>query len=656
MTLENLMAVGLVLCVSTANGDALKDRWEIVDGGSAIHWNVRDDGRLPHADSLEMSGRRVSLILDYGVSSERTLTVARKLVWPWIRRQPNDTHGSMKISWGERTPYLVVDGERLVESVTQIRHDGVFTVESTAQRGLRLTHRIFPSAKDPCVFETYEVANDGADPVTVKAEDAFLREVVLGCTGRWNLYARLEPAGPVALRPGEHAVWQVCYGAYRADDEEKMYDAAAELTARRVRVGELTRTVVLETDDPVLDTAFRFAKIRAGESIFETSGGLMHAPGGGDYYAATWCNDQLEYAGPWFAYTGDATALEASFNAYRHYMPFMGVDYAPIPCSVIAEGRDYWNAVRDRGDAAMWAYGMSRFTLAAGRRDWAQALRPGLRWALEYCRRRLNDAGAVCSDTDELEGRLPAGSANLCTSALYYDALVHAAVLERELGDTAFAQDCQTRAVALRSAIDRYFGAEIHGYRTYRYYDGCTILRSWIGIPLCVGIMDRAFDTAEALLSPYLRTQNAGLLCAEGDKAGITWDRSLLYAFRGILLAGLSERALPDLRTYSRTRLLGEHVPYPVEAWPEGSMRHLSAESALYCRVFTEGLFGLEPIGFGKFRASGRLPKGLKRAALRNVCTGNCVFDIELTPTGAVIAVVSDSQGQDPPRGHREGR
>ena len=37
----------------------------------------------------------------------------------------------------------------------------------------------------------------------------------------------------------------------------------------------------------------------------------------------------------------------------------------------------------------------------------------------------------------------------------------------------------------------------------------------------------------------------------------------------------------------------GEHVPYPVEAWPEGNQRHLSAESALYCRIFTEGLFGL---------------------------------------------------------------
>jgi hypothetical protein len=124
---------------------------------------------------------------------------------------------------------------------------------------------------------------------------------------------------------------------------------------------------------------FRIAKIHAAENIFATHGGLMHSSGGGHYYAGTWCNDQIEYAGPWFAFTGDETALEASMNAYCHYMPFMASDYAPIPSSVIAEGFDYWNGVGDRGDAAMWAYGAARFVLASGRKDWAERLLPGLR-------------------------------------------------------------------------------------------------------------------------------------------------------------------------------------------------------------------------------------------------------------------------------------
>jgi len=53
---------------------------------------------------------------------------------------------------------------------------------------------------------------------------------------------------------------------------------------------------------------------------------------------------------------------------------------------VVAEGLDYWNGQRDRGDAAMYAYGASRFVLAAGRRDWAKELLPAIRWTLEYCR------------------------------------------------------------------------------------------------------------------------------------------------------------------------------------------------------------------------------------------------------------------------------
>ena len=626
-----------VIAAFSAVSAELQDRWSIGSGGESVVWNVKDDARLPHGDFLEMSGRRVSLIFGYEVSANRSLTLRRQLVWPWIRIQPNDTHGSLIWSWNERVPHLAVDGVRLVETVDRVTLDGVFTAESSGPKGLRVVHRVFPSAADPCAVETYEVSNGGTASVTVKAQDAFLREIRLGCTGRWNLTARMTPAADVVLKPGETASWQVCYGASRADAKECACEASAQLAQRRARVRELTESVVLETGDAVLDTMFRFAKIRAGESVFETAGGLMHGPGGGRYYAATWCNDQVEYAGPWFAFTGDPTALEASFNAYRHYMPFMGEDYAPIPSSVIAEGRDFWNGAGDRGDAAMWAYGAARFVLASGRRDWAETLRPGLRWTLEYCRRRLNEAGVVKSDRDELEGRLPAGPANLCTSTLCYDALLHAALVEEAFGDAESARTYRARAKELRAAIDRYFGAEIRGFRTYRYFDGCTVLRSWIGIPLCMGIFDRAEDTASALFSPYLRTDNAGLLCAEGDARGVTWDRSQLYAFRGVLAAGFADRVLPDLRTYSRARLLGEHVPYAVEAWPEGGMRHLSAESALFCRVFTEGLFGLEPTGFGTFRAQGRLPSGWKKAALRNIRVDGRAFDVELTAEGAVL-------------------
>lgn len=66
---------------------------------------------------------------------------------------------------------------------------------------------------------------------------------------------------------------------------------------------------------------------------------------------------------------------------------------------------------------------------------------------------------------------------------------------------------------------------------------------------------------------------------------------STLYALRGVLQAGETEKAMDFIRYYSRRRLLGEHVPYPVEAYPEGNQRHLSAESGLYCRIYRRTLW-----------------------------------------------------------------
>ncbi len=129
------------------------------------------------------------------------------------------------------------------------------------------------------------------------------------------------------------------------------------------------------------------------------------------------------------------------------------------------------------------------------------------------------------------------------------------------------------RGDAAMWAIDAYFGAELHGYRTYR-----------------------------------------------GD------------------------RALGHLRDYSRARLLGEHVPYPVEAWPEGNRRHLSSEGALYCRLFTEGVFGLRPTGFDAFEVRPHLPKGWTGMALRNVHAFNQVFDLEVDASGRPKAVPRISQ------------
>jgi hypothetical protein len=140
-----------------------------------------------------------------------------------------------------------------------------------------------------------------------------------------------------------------------------------------------------------------------------------------------------------------------------------------------------------------------------------------------------------------------------------------------------------------------------------------------------MNLPERREATIAALFSPRLWTVD-GLATQAGDDT--FWDRSTLYGFRGAFQAGAVAKALPFLTAYTHRRLLCEHVPYPVEAWPDGDQRHLSSESGLYCRIFTEGLFGILPTGLDRFRITPRLPDGWPRMALRSIRAFDRDFDI----------------------------
>ena len=160
------------------------------------------------------------------------------------------------------------------------------------------------------------------------------------------------------------------------------------------------------------------------------------------------------------------------------------------------------------------------------------------------------------------------------------------------------------------------------------------MLRSWICLPLCFGVHTRAKQTVDALMSDYISCKD-GILSAEGDE--IVWDRSTLYALRGFFAAGEMDKAYDMLLDYSENRLLGDRVPYAVEAYPEYGMRHLSGESSLYCKIFLDGILGIVPHGFDSFEFCPRLPKKLERFALRNIHAYGNVFDIELDVSGARV-------------------
>src|SRR5207245_5458408 len=100
------------------------------------------------------------------------------------------------------------------------------------------------------------------------------------------------------------------------------------------------------------------------------------------------------------------------------------------------------------------------------------------------------------------------------------------------------------------------------------------------------------------------------------------------------------------LGRYTRRRLLGDHVPYPVEWGPAGSQPHLAAESALYCRVYTEGLFGIRPTGFRSFAMIPGLPKTWDRMKLSRIHAFGSVFDLVVSRAGDKLQLDTQVEGK----------
>lgn len=594
---------------------AKRKRYLEPDGG--VRWEIGREA-APCSDHLELSGEQVSAILSYGKNRSGRLRLMRHLVAPNLRVQPNETQSSFSYNFSACPLHLRADGRQPAEMLRTVCIRGTLTLTSECENGLRIRRELLPAAESPALIETVTLLNTGPRPIRIQAEGRFVSHnlparfciggVIRACAGVTQGAAFQEGAGDFSrrftLQPGGSAqcfcVYFAAQGAARAT-----VPIRKEIDARRGFIGDMFSGLRLETPCEALNAQFSHCILRGSESIFRTKGGLMHSPGGGNYYAALWTNDQCEYANPFFPFSGYRKGLEQAVNCYALYEDYMDHSDRPmrekraLVTSIIAGGDGYWNGAGDRGDGAMYAYGLSRFLLEMGDRALIRRFYGSFVWCMDFTLSRKTEAGVIASDSDELENRFPSGSANLFTACLAYDAMANGVVLAGAMGDGERAALWQRERAALRDAIERCFGHNVEGFDTYRYYNGNTQLRAWICMPLTVELFDRADETVRALFSDKLY-QNGMLRTASGHRT--TWDRSLLYALRGVLLAGKAEEGTRALLDYCQNRLLGSHAPYPFEAYPEGNRAQLAAESLLFARVITEGLFGLRAIGLAQLR------------------------------------------------------
>ncbi|MGN0789724.1 MAG: glycosyl hydrolase family 65 protein [Christensenellales bacterium] len=569
--------------------------------GLGIVYDVKPN--VAYANHVEMSGFYCSSIISYGVKKNGELRMLRHTVFPTLRKKPNVTIGSLDGNF--RGIKILVDGKNSREIVDKFIFDGTLNVLSKSG-DVKVVRKLFPANDCKALIERITLTNDGTKEVTITLKSCDVPKITLSCFGnngeRYKLFTQ-QSARQVTLRGSESVCVDVAYMGQRLNENE-IVDFDKEQSLRTKLIKNLDDTMIVETPDEQINLMARYAKIRSAESIYKTKAGLMHSPGGGSYYAALWTNDQCEYVNPLFAYMGYETSVKQSVNCYDMYRKYVSSNEALIT-SIIAEGDGIWHGAKDRGDSAMYAYGLSRFLLAYGDENLAQSFVEPIDKCLEYTLSQITDDGVVRSDSDELENRLESGNANLCTSTLAYDALISASYLHKELGNRPQAERYEKAADELKENIIKYFSKNVEGFDTYMYCKEEPRLRSWIAMPMVVGIFERSEGSKDALLSSKLRN-GEGLLSRSGDKT--FWDRSTLYTLRGLFNAGYGNDAVELLEKYSESRLLGEHIPYAVEAFPEGNQAQLSAESGLYLRIFTEGVLGIRPIGLGKLSITPHLP------------------------------------------------
>ncbi|RDY57650.1 six-hairpin glycosidase-like protein [Flagellimonas nanhaiensis] len=648
--------VFIILSPLLHSQEDIETYWSITNRKSIV-WDVAQENRLPHSDNIEMSGKNVAAIIYYDIDEEGNLTLNRDVIFPQLRtyNKSNEPDWKKYRAYFRKTigdevaPSIRLENKIIVPSkIDSVEIGGMLIFYATPVDGLAVTRTLLPSMEERFLVENWSIQNVGENQKNFTISNGQLSQEELGYKGAYAFTAFSRANSEVSLAPGETYKFPVFYGATLNDENAADFDADLAWKQRSEFLDTMYKNLSLKTPDEVINTLFYFSKIRAAESIYNSSMGLVHSPGGGNYYVGIWANDQVEYSGPFFPYLGYGVGNEAAFNTYKKFLENIPSDGSHIPYAFEVDG-NFPMSHLDRGDAAMIAYGTSHYVLSSGDLEMATKLWPLITWSLEYCHNHRNDQGAVISESDEMEGRIETGTANLSTSTLYYGGLKYSAALAMELGHTEQAKMYTSRLSEMEGVIESYFGATLEGLDTYKYFDTNKYLRHWICLPLTMGITKRQEGTIQALFNK-LWTKDGILVELNTDKTDDTnilfWDRATLYALRGAFKTNGLNIGYSKLKDFSKKRLLGDHVPYVIEAYPENNMRHLSAESALYCRIFTEGILGIEPVGFKEVKIKPQLPEDWDYLTLQDIYVSGVPVDIFLERKGERIALRIDRDGK----------
>jgi hypothetical protein len=606
----------------------------------ADFWVWDKQGRITHTCTnaepmvMCMQGRKVVMQVRSDITNGFSYTVRFFNVLKELEKKR-----VVFVTGRESQPEILINGKPLNIGVpSTITFDGLLTLNYPVSEGVELTRIVYPSMTKALVLEEWQLRNTSGERVSVTVTPA---RVVKSIGEEVSIVWSCPGVKTTTIKSRGEISFFTSVQAKPANEPDIKVNISADRKARRALAEAAWRGPGrLETPEPALDVAFALQKLHILETPIETIKGVITHNGSLTYSPGIWANDPVEYSSPVFPFFGDAELNRACMNMYRIWLNYCRENgIVPFPGSF--EGPGLKLVQRERGDDAMVLYGLSVFLLFQGDRAAAEELWPLIEYSAESVLRHTTTNGIIASRTDEMEGRYPTGKANLSTSSLAYGGYRFAAKLARALGKPVAAEFDQ-RADALRKAIESYFGADIEGFHTYRYYDGNTTLRGWILLPIAMGITDRREGTVAALLSDKLwphRMMGGDILAEAGRPT--EWGRETYYALRVLFKAGRTEEALDTTRRVVRAQIFGWRGPYPDE-----DAIDMLCPGSLYPRVFIEGMFGIVPTSFDSFECTPWLPKDWQKMALRDMRAFGRSWDLVVERVGDQQKVTVVSGGK----------
>ena len=219
-----------------------------IQAQESTRWSLGNENQISwqpektdsHQDHIEMSGKRVSVVLRYGVQNG-AFTLNKSMVWPMLRTIPNNTHASLMRRYGwNMLDMITVNGRAFTdEQVESISLKGILKVVSNYNLGRRgqwkLIREYFPSTEHPALMECYSLINTGKTSLAIElpqVDQQSFTDPQKGVTGSFRIETRTDKSGHFTLQPNDTLHFSASISAYPSDKESIQLNGSEEKQKR----------------------------------------------------------------------------------------------------------------------------------------------------------------------------------------------------------------------------------------------------------------------------------------------------------------------------------------------------------------------------------------------------------------------------------------